>query len=574
MKRYSIKYIGGMQACAAYVPFAKDKVKNVVEKERKQKSIHSRSYSFSNGVFIKCTATKREFSLIIQASLGGLIFIGRNDTDPIVRQFQSDGFTHSEYANILPSKLSPYLAPDPTIPDNTGSPMPKYDWRSDQYTVYAGVGMQYAMPWYEKTGPDIYTKYFGYLPSGETPPTICNKSGSVTAQGVVGSESTGACVKDGYCIGISKRGELRAWLLSDPETVISKQINLPAWIGTEITLETSPGSGVYLTGYQGWLDGNSGIEWKFNKSGTKAVGLVYEIVNYGTDGTGEYTGGANYWRTAPHILIVELNKGLDIDGNVTFNPTVITAGQNLGICAVDWYDLDDTDDTLSYTFLNYDENISEDTQNYRVQLITYNQTTDITKIHNSFNIQVSSNSIYDGSHFEQQVMYYGRVTGIDLRYHTYSYNGTEYYTSNDTDDISYAKGFDDNVYKNQTGTASITDNYFDLTDNIDRPWSGSADITNYFRCRHTAVQYRLFYTGIRQDTIFLGGTSCAAMENNKKRFAYMDATINNNGEFYDAIQRNDILTTHKDVFSSFGYQQDTDVDGKVNAVFHVLGIFT
>jgi len=559
MKPYSIKYIGSAQACAPYVPFAKNKVKNVVEKERKGKSLHSRSYTFSNGAIVKCTATKREFSILIQAALGGLIFIGRNDTDPTIRVFQSDGFTNGEFPNILPSALSPYLAPFPTVPDDAGLAIPKYDWRNDLYTVFAGAGLRYSIPLYDKDGPEYLTKYFGYTAVGETNPTVCDKSGNAVAQGIDGSGVTGACINDGYCIGITLRGEIRAWALDDPDTIITHQITLPSWIGNQVTLETSSGSGIYHVGYQGWLDGESGIEWKFNKDGTKAIGLVYEIVNYGEDGTGEVTGVDDYWKTVPHILIVTLNM-VDNTG-ITFTPSVITSGQNLGICAVDWYALDDSNNTISYTFLNYYENIPLDQNYYQLQFITNNLDLDTDIIHDSFNLQVRSNSVLDWTGSEYELLYFGKVTGVDMRYHTYSYDGTDNVINGN--DINYARGFDLNEYKNQIGNVSVTDDYFNLKEGIDTGWSGSTNIFSYFENRHNSVQYHTGSTG----------SSCAAMENNKKRFAYMGYTANNTGEFYDVIQRDTIISTHENVFNKLGYTQDTDIDGQVNSVFHTFGVF-
>ena len=569
MKFISKKFIGSVQACSAYLPFAVSKVKNVVEKERGNKTIASRSYSFSNGIFIKCTATNREYKILIQAALGGLIFIGRNDSDPTIRVFQSDGFTHNVFSsNPVPTSLSPYLAPFPNIPN--GSATPKYDWRNNTATVYAGVGLRYSVPGYDKTSLD---KYFVYTFVEDTAPTVCDKSGVVTAQGITGSEVTGAGIFENYCVGISIRGEIRAWKLSDPDIITTRQLELPSWVGVPLSLETSSGSGIYHVGYQGWLDGNAGVEWKINEDCTRAVGMMYEAINYGTAGTGQYTGSEHYWRAIPHAFIVKLNPYVNDDGDISFSPTLIDNGANVGIVAIDWYMLDDFNDTLMYSFIHYSENEAADTRTFRLQFIKDRITEiDDSVVLDSFNIRVESYTEPDIVFGGWKVKYEGWVTGLDLRYTVFSYWGTETYTGNDTDDISYAKGFNkpesegggQTVYKDQIGNVSVTDNYFDYRYTYDSPTSGTPEIGGFFNTRHRSVQY----------SPNAWGTCCAALDNGSKKFAYMTITPNNNGLYYDVIQRDAILTTHEDVFSSLGFTQDTDGDGRINAVYHILGVFT
>lgn len=589
MKPVSKKYIGGAQACSTYLPFALNKVK-LLDKSRKNKAVTTKGYSFSNGVEIKCTATRKLLSVQIQAALGGLVFIGTNNDVASVETFTTDKFTHVHYSreNVF-SQLPNYVEHMPDLA-HTGDTIPgtKYDWRNDFYTVFAGIGTRYSTPVYNNT---VVEYYFGITHFDDTLPSVMNKSYSLLVKGIEGSECVACAVHEGYAVGVDKRGVLKYWPLSDNTDIQTLQLDLPSWAGGTIVLETILGSGVFFSGQHAWLGGTSGIEWKFNSTGDKLVGIIREIVNFGWgdpySGTAPILGvddgitSKHTWRTRPVGLIINLNPSVDATGNISFSPDTINTGYNYGLMAIDWYSLDNPhesdpelkkpeNDILSYSFMTSYKVGSE--IRYRMTLITERfQLADPTIYHDSFNISIYDNSgdTWPSGLFNYPLPWYGRITGIDLRYHTYSYigNGHESFPSTfKGDDISFARGFDDYTYKHQIGDIGVSTAMFDFDNGVQK-YAG-AEIVGRVGETESSMNRT------NQLSSYAHGSSCAAVDKGIKKFAYMSATHANTGEYYDIIQIDDIAYTHQEVFESLGFTQTTNAEGEIEAVYHVLGVFT
>jgi len=545
-----IKYIGNSQICSKYVPFAKDKAKKL-DKKFKSRPLE-RNYTMDNGVIIQIRVTKSHHEITITGSAGYLEFGGYNISST-QETFKTDGTAYK----------------------HTGSHTSfidfKYVWKNTQYVAMSGIGTDYAYPF---TGPSITNPAYDEFVPTQTgfnvdAVFVRDRVDNILYQSDVSFLAVSSAVYEGFVIGINERNKFFWVNLNDTDTVHSEDITLPTWIGEEIVINPGVIDNGRHTAYQGWLDGDGGIAWKFNSTATKLIGMVYEIIRY----NGQIPDSADpddKPEIVPHIIQIDINPAINNE-SLTINPVVTCGDREPFLMGIDWYHLDKDE----YNVISYIKVTQQTPDNiYRAELTTKNLDTDIETTHQSFVVFSASGLITD--HFMV------KVTSIDLRYHTFTLTSLHENAGN-LDFISFAKGFDADTWVNTIGNSTLLENLLDYStiyqiknedgELIDPPplITGNTPLSD--------IDYP--FTQARRNCMpqipMAAGYGCSSIDNSIKKFAYMSLPEVNSpampegDTYYDIIKIGNKEYTHESCFSSFGFNQTVDIDNKLKGVYHSTG---
>jgi len=590
LKNPSIKYIGNAEICSRYVPFAKDKVKKLAKKFKC--AALEKSYTMDIDAIVQIRVTRTHSEITITASEGlSLTFSGfgseseNGAIQPQERFFRTNGIRH-EYIGY-----------------NDTWKYPKPEWRNDNIQTLAGVAFSayqmaitdyyYSGPFFDGTYDSNVTVYNNKSPN-KIYDSYFDRPSEASGSGW---GATSAAEYENFIIGVTNQG-LVTWESIDYSNRGEIQLTFPSWVGEEVFIINDNGAGHRY--FHGWLyEGYFGITWNFNSDGTKIVGQVFEIVFIGDDQEESVSTDTNSrWDTIPHTVIVELNP-IVIGNSLTFSPVVTVGGREPFTSSVDWYYLEyekddngeDTkiikNDILSFLKITYKENYKGHDDAYRAELRTRPLDSSTETVHSSFVLEISDREWEEFFELWRYRLFFRmKVSGINLRYHTFSILTETWGTTHDNDDnyISLAKGFDEDTWINTIGNGS--ESYLDYSsmsadDNPATSWeTPPLDRQHLFTGYGVRYLCNVYYGGY--------GNSCSAIDKNgTKYFAYMslasafhtyvDQKAPTGVIYYDAIKiKNNKLIkefTHTEIFEKFGfYQVVTDPSKNILIdLYHVFG---